>query len=405
MAALRLVGQRYLWVDRFYIVQNDPVHMYSQLHGMAAIYSNASFTLVAEDGVDDSHGLPGVPAERFRDRKLPWRRLRPSPELQLVSSHEFFPRQTLRYHQRAWTFPEFELSNRKVIFSGNTVTWECRLHSCKENETLPRPHQNSFGYSRSSQDSLTWYAKKVEEYNHRLLTYPDDALQAFSATLSAASRSIPDGVFLGVPEALLNVCLLWEPNSRPSSSLTRRRDGNMKLLHQFPSWSWIGWIGKVRLKSWNWETFCKTTPLVAWHRRKNQVPSTLVEDAGNEGWEAIPCRTSLELPDTVLETKDDKEMYLERRCELICPSKGFVDFLSEDDPFEHFPEFYLLHTGCEPQCNQDGCIAERSATFYKFYNPLMIEWREGVAYRVTCGRIFEEAWDMAEKGEIDVLLG
>ena len=56
----RLAGVRYLWVDRFCIVQDDPADKVRQLPAMASIYANAYFTIVATDGTEVDVGLPGV---------------------------------------------------------------------------------------------------------------------------------------------------------------------------------------------------------------------------------------------------------------------------------------------------------------------------------------------------------
>jgi len=42
-----LLGERYLWVDRLCIVQDDAATKHSQIHHMSSIYANAHFTLVA----------------------------------------------------------------------------------------------------------------------------------------------------------------------------------------------------------------------------------------------------------------------------------------------------------------------------------------------------------------------
>ncbi|KAK0752817.1 heterokaryon incompatibility, partial [Schizothecium vesticola] len=47
MTVTRELGTRYLWVDRLCIVQDDPVQKPSLLAAMAAIYGNASVTLIA----------------------------------------------------------------------------------------------------------------------------------------------------------------------------------------------------------------------------------------------------------------------------------------------------------------------------------------------------------------------
>lgn len=60
MSITRLAGVRYLWVDRFCTVQDDPADKVRQLPAMASIYANACFTIVTTDGTEVDVGLPGV---------------------------------------------------------------------------------------------------------------------------------------------------------------------------------------------------------------------------------------------------------------------------------------------------------------------------------------------------------
>ncbi|KPM39570.1 hypothetical protein AK830_g7010 [Neonectria ditissima] len=58
LQACKNLGQRYIWVDRLCVCQDDP-NIKVLLDLMGAIYHNASFTIVAVDG-DAESGLPGV---------------------------------------------------------------------------------------------------------------------------------------------------------------------------------------------------------------------------------------------------------------------------------------------------------------------------------------------------------
>lgn len=61
--ALGLVPQlleRYLWVDRFCICQDDPESKHGQISIMGDIYANAYVTIIAANGWDADHGLRGI---------------------------------------------------------------------------------------------------------------------------------------------------------------------------------------------------------------------------------------------------------------------------------------------------------------------------------------------------------
>jgi hypothetical protein len=71
MEVCRKVGQRYLWVDRLCILQDDNSgHKTKQLDQMSAIYQQASFTIVASAGQDASYGLPGVSKPRIANQLI-----------------------------------------------------------------------------------------------------------------------------------------------------------------------------------------------------------------------------------------------------------------------------------------------------------------------------------------------
>lgn len=60
MGLTRLLGEKYLWVDRFCICHDDAASKHSQLQLMAGIYGNAYLTVVAANGWDAHHGLRGI---------------------------------------------------------------------------------------------------------------------------------------------------------------------------------------------------------------------------------------------------------------------------------------------------------------------------------------------------------
>ncbi|KAK7522443.1 hypothetical protein IWZ03DRAFT_118747 [Phyllosticta citriasiana] len=63
MVACHHLGQRYLWVDRLYNLQDDDGthgHKQAQLNIMVEIYNHASVTLVAATGTDVNFVLSGM---------------------------------------------------------------------------------------------------------------------------------------------------------------------------------------------------------------------------------------------------------------------------------------------------------------------------------------------------------
>ncbi|KAK4444382.1 heterokaryon incompatibility protein-domain-containing protein [Podospora aff. communis PSN243] len=189
MTATRQLGTRYLWVDRLCIVQDDAAHKPRQLAAMAAIYANASITLIAANG-DDTCGLRLSPPNMsiitlpsnlklLHDSPAPLLTLPPEPTLQ-------------SYQRRGWTLQEELLSPRTLKITPT-------------------------------------------EYTRRFLSYNSDAAHAFSAIVAAYGRAIAGGMLHGLSEILFEGALLWQPSR---GSKLRRRSGCAA-----PSWSFLGWQG------------------------------------------------------------------------------------------------------------------------------------------------------------------
>jgi hypothetical protein len=104
MVLTELLGCRYLWVDRFCIVQDDLKYKAEQLKSMASIYVNSYVTIMAADGEDDSYGLPGIPATKT-PRETPFRVFDFGPGRQAVTRFAL-QQHNKRYHTRGWTFQE-----------------------------------------------------------------------------------------------------------------------------------------------------------------------------------------------------------------------------------------------------------------------------------------------------------
>ena len=68
MEFCKKMDQRYLWIDRYCIIQDLPEQKHDQLQAMGIIYHRAYFTIIAAEG-DALRGLPGVqPSRKFQCR-------------------------------------------------------------------------------------------------------------------------------------------------------------------------------------------------------------------------------------------------------------------------------------------------------------------------------------------------
>jgi hypothetical protein len=196
------------------------------------------------------------------------------PERESFSSKPF-------WHTRAWTFQERTVSPSTLVFTNDTVYWQCRSNTWYENikaepDGIPSPEnpspenslEISVGFPSYTLKTNPWpdirqYFGLVSGYNHRNLSFESDALCAFTAIVTAMSKSFPGGFHFGLPVFLFDVSILW-------SAMTplRRRNG-------FPSWSWLGWTGRINLDlgyqlAWNpsfdrYRRCVRLQPLINWH--------------------------------------------------------------------------------------------------------------------------------------------
>lgn len=60
MTVTKELGPRYLWIDKYCIIQDDLQIKMEQIRNMDAVYDRAEVTIIAAAGEDGSFGLPGV---------------------------------------------------------------------------------------------------------------------------------------------------------------------------------------------------------------------------------------------------------------------------------------------------------------------------------------------------------
>ncbi|PSN64362.1 HET-domain-containing protein [Corynespora cassiicola Philippines] len=308
------LGLRYLWVDRFCIIQNHEVHKQHQIDNMASIYANSYFTVIAANGDDDSYGLRGLRASEV-ERDLPWMFFPGNKrEAFIWDKYIAFPDNGgSRYKERGWTFQEYELSPRKLLFTQRTLFWICKDSVYPEPKIIGEEFPGDSKFHEMSRAvgqglnldslpvreplrSLHSYSLAVERFSSRELRYPEDTQRAFTAILSAASRSL-GRLHFGIPERLFNECLLWEPKILVEKTIRRRKDSKGNILDRFPSWSWLGWEGQVDTEYWqnrfdHSRMWIKSESIIKWYKliddlkTRIQIGSTpcTTKDERNEDW-------------------------------------------------------------------------------------------------------------------------
>jgi hypothetical protein len=260
MVVTKSLGQRYLWVDKYCIKQEDGPEKELMIRSMDQIYENAEATIVALYGDNDDSGLPGVSmvsrsAQSFVST-AGGRLVSSLPPISTIIADSIWA-------TRGWTYQEARLSRRCLFFTEHQVYLVCR--ETTRSESVPSTSESSwissilnstrldaslFGYETSISEGL--FRDRLM-FSQRTLTYQRDVLDAFRGILTRSPFVTFWGVPIIPPGSKLDPCigfalgLLWV--RRPSWSLPRhvpftkatpyiRRPG-------FPTWSWTSLIGEI----------------------------------------------------------------------------------------------------------------------------------------------------------------
>ena len=241
MKLVRGLNKRYLWVDRFCIVQDDPAK-HAIISRMDSIYANAYCTIVATDGSDADHGLPGVQLARTSHQQ---RVNLPHGPLVTVTNVGY----NSKYHTRGWTYQELNLSARQLVFANGSVFWACQASFWME-EMCGEPKDSAcnvfFLLPYVSWPDLDAWELLCFNYSWRELSYEEDAHVAFSGIERVIERSFPAGFLYGLPEFFFDLTLLWFPGER----LERRVKPSADNGYCLSSWSWLGWYGRIVMPPW-----------------------------------------------------------------------------------------------------------------------------------------------------------
>ena len=247
------LGERYLWVDSLCIIQDDVQDQADQIMAMDSIYHSAVLTIAATSGKNADAGLAGWKTN-LRTFSQHVERVQ---GLSLANRPSTFEKtiDTSRWNTRAWTFQERTLSSRVLYVADQRCFFTCchrtdafmesldEAESGRKRKALPSLLHD---YSRnlipgSRAVNILSYSEAVEAYTSRQLTYSSDILNAFAGVAARFRPLFRSDMLFGMPRSELDAQILWQPYG----PMTRRRDPQTGAPI-FPSWSWAGWVGKVR---------------------------------------------------------------------------------------------------------------------------------------------------------------
>ncbi|RYP33638.1 hypothetical protein DL767_004687 [Monosporascus sp. MG133] len=271
-----------LWVDALCIRQ-DGLPEEDQLGIMHLIYEEAAFTIVALAGESADHGLEGVSDDGPADRRVKVR-VR-GLELLKKQSRLEFSLAGAYWSSRAWTYQEFLLSPRRIVFDQNIIYYSCHHGTFREDMHDNGKHKGDSRWDMRPYSvdwsSVGWdtYRHVVTEYTRKNLSYDRDYLIAFNAVLQALKRAkFTDKFIFGLPVSHFDKALLWrrfgssdKDKDQEQADTSRPRRGSVILppekgreggLADPPSWSWASFQGRVRYDwRYDWKSFIPPDPI------------------------------------------------------------------------------------------------------------------------------------------------
>ncbi|KAI3332232.1 HET-domain-containing protein [Xylariaceae sp. AK1471] len=229
----------YLWVDALCLVQDDREDMDIGINAMSIIYEHAYFSIIAADGLNADSGLPGI-----RPRKVNQVTAEVIPGVTLTGSYDAYSYLIEEhYSSRAWTFQEYQLSRRKLIFLGSMVHYQCMEGSWSEDrEELQISSEIRFGVpspTKANQNFLS-FAGILQRYCTRQATYQHDIVNAVISVYHKIVGRTHGGHIFGIPAVAFDWFMCFYTWDTGVDYLERRES--------LPSWAWSGWKGRVQ---WN----------------------------------------------------------------------------------------------------------------------------------------------------------
>jgi heterokaryon incompatibility protein (HET) len=283
LAVTQGLGEKYLWVDSLCIIQDCAQDKIIHIPKMRDIYSHSVVTIIAASGSNAEAGLPGIRESILRSEQYFFQfgksfRLGDygiGMMMDPAKSRDWDYLTGSPWSGRAWTFQERLLSKRILVFTPDLIYWECQQAMWREDcfgelpSGLPKLFAPSFGddsfwnhlkistlWGSHPFDAVNTYRQIISHYTSLQMSCQEDGLNAIAGILSILEKRSGHGFFWGLPTAFFSAVLAWESHSSGDSTISSRNQRRTArhvlnsthqrtLSCQFPSWSWVGWTGRV----------------------------------------------------------------------------------------------------------------------------------------------------------------
>lgn len=223
---------RFIWIDCYCIIQDDPKDWEIEAANMASIYENAFLTISAtfsEGGCNMfstmTRNFEAFQFTKIRGEPIFIRKRLPHPcVLDMKNENLDGPSLT-----RAWVFQERLLSNIFVHFTRDEIFWECRESTWCECDSRKDRWINQRKKKARTINDQDWDAM-AQQYNETQLSFEKDRLPALAGVARRYAESAGGWTYLaGLWEEQLPAALAWSKGGyaepRPLGQLV-------------PTWSW-----------------------------------------------------------------------------------------------------------------------------------------------------------------------
>ncbi|KAL8947902.1 MAG: hypothetical protein Q9222_005864 [Ikaeria aurantiellina] len=296
----------YLWVDQLCIIQDDLADKATQVQQMNQTYFRSIGTLIAAEGSHSNFPLSRHNCHSFSPQHT---HQRDSTSGQMIKNIQGLrllaalpgSTDTLEksiWNTRAWTLQESVLSHSSIEFGRNQVTFRCASEVFREDlvaEVTKEGHQDMDSTGRKWINSQAWerrvvptedrdwpltfemYARLVEGYTGRAMTYPTDILPAFQGISQVFHAIAGWKVLNGLIEDVIDFSLLWRPNGDTKRRFNENGDpdqpGQNSLHLRLPTYSWCAWLGPMtyRPQSFHIRTFVKQFDVIGPKNQKRKI--------------------------------------------------------------------------------------------------------------------------------------
>ncbi|RFU33847.1 hypothetical protein B7463_g2484, partial [Scytalidium lignicola] len=240
---VKLLGERYIWIDCLCLIQDDPDDMQGGILNMDIVYEGSVLCIVAASGKDANAGLPGL-LPHSRQVRQHIEEVTPGVKMMRVD-HFYTDLIGSPYVERGWTFQEFMISPRCLVFLDSRVYYRC-CHVVWGEDTVyddfPEETHGNVGTShilpifrQSTVSPCTLYTASISRFNGRQLSKESDTLNAMTGVLNRIVQETGGSHYFGLLTLYFDLSLLFYHEYGGDG---RRQD--------FPSWSWVGWKGGPR---------------------------------------------------------------------------------------------------------------------------------------------------------------